>query len=336
MWRFERKQNRLEFRTDEGVQPRAQVLFNPTRLVIDLPGTKLGRPKQSETVGGAFNTIRLAQFDQDTARIVLELDRGYTIAPEEIRFRYTTAKQWTVEIPKPKFAPLIANSQILSSRTIEVPEAPGVAVVTTTTQPAPGTSPPPSGSPRSPLPRIPSGRMVVVVDPGHGGPDPGAVGIGGLRETDIVLDIGRQVADLLERQGVTAVLTRTGEYDLGLEPRTAMANRLRASIFVSIHANAINMSRPDINGLETYYYDSGKELAEVIHETILEDTGVRDRRVRRARFYVLRHSAMPAVLVETGFVTGAEDAAKLSDPGYRSQMASAIARGILRYLGRGG
>jgi N-acetylmuramoyl-L-alanine amidase len=303
--------------------------------VIDLPGTKLGRPKQSEGVGGAFNTIRLAQFDRDTARIVLELERGYTIAPEDIRFRYTTAKQWTVEIPKPKFAPLIANSQILSSRTIEVPEAPGVALPPPS-QPSPGSSAPLSVSPRLPLPRIPSGRTVVVVDPGHGGPDPGTVGIGGLRETDIVLDIGRQVADLLERQGVTAVLTRTGEYDLGLEPRVAMAGRLRASVFVSIHANAINLSRPDISGLETYYYDSGKELAEVIHETILEDTGVRDRRVRRARFYVLRHTAMPAVLVETGFVTGAEDAAKLSDPGYRSQMASAIARGILRYLGRGG
>jgi N-acetylmuramoyl-L-alanine amidase len=176
---------------------------------------------------------------------------------------------------------------------------------------------------------------VVVVDPGHGGPDPGAVGIGGLRETDIVLDIGLQVAALLEKQGIAVVLTRNAEYDLGLQPRVDMAERANATIFVSIHANAISLSRPDINGLETYYFDSGRELAGVIHRTILETMDVRDRRVRQARFYVLRRTSMPSVLIETGFVTGAEDAAKLRDPAYRSRMAGAIVRGILRYLGRG-
>jgi N-acetylmuramoyl-L-alanine amidase len=189
----------------------------------------------------------------------------------------------------------------------------------------------------APLPTIaqtPRGRMVVVVDPGHGGPDPGAVGIGGLREKDIVLDISTQVASLLERQGVQAVLTRSNDIDLDLEPRVQMAEQAQATVFVSIHANSIDMSRPDVNGLETYYHNSGADLARAIHSSVLEGTGMNDRGVRTARFYVLRRTSMPSVLVEVGFVTGRDDAARLSNPSYRSQMAAAIARGILQYIQR--
>jgi N-acetylmuramoyl-L-alanine amidase len=176
---------------------------------------------------------------------------------------------------------------------------------------------------------------VVLVDPGHGGPDPGAIGIGGLREKDIVMSISQQVASLLEQQGIQAVLTRTGDQDLDLAPRVSMAERANANVFVSIHANAINMSRPDINGLETYYYSSGARLARTIHNSILQNVDVKDRGVRTARFYVLRRTSMPSVLIEVGFVTGREDAAKLSSAAYRSQMAQAIARGILQYLQQG-
>lgn len=192
----------------------------------------------------------------------------------------------------------------------------------------PSTMPPVTG----PLPRIPNGRVVVLIDPGHGGPDPGAVGIGGIREKDIVLDISTQVAAILRQQGVEAVMSRTADIDLDLEPRVDLADRVNAAIFVSIHANAIDMSRPDVNGLETYYYSSGEQLARTVHQTILQSLDIRDRRVRRANFYVLRNSSMPSILVETGFVTGAEDAANLASASHRSRMAQAIARGILIHL----
>ncbi|MDX2241205.1 MAG: N-acetylmuramoyl-L-alanine amidase [Leptolyngbyaceae cyanobacterium bins.302] len=332
-WQFDQRNNRLELRTDVGVQPRAQLVFNPTRLVIDLPGTRLGRPKLAEQYGGMITAMRIAQFDRDTTRIVLELSPGYVIDPNRIRFRYTTASNWTIELPQPEYNQELASTPRVDTQLLDVPQAPNV--------PPPGQTRPgslfpiaPSTRPNPIIPNIPAGKPIVIIDPGHGGPDPGAVGIGGLKETDIVLDISRQVTEILSRQGIAAVLTRDAEYDLGLEPRVQMANRANATVFVSIHANAISMSRPDINGLETYYFNSGKELASVIHRTILEETGVRDRRVRQARFYVLRYTSMPSVLVETGFVTGAEDAARLRDPGYRSRMAAAIARGILRYLGR--
>lgn len=179
--------------------------------------------------------------------------------------------------------------------------------------------------------RRPNARALVVIDPGHGGKDPGAIGIGGLREVDVVLPIGLQVARLLEQQGVQVVLTRNSDYFVELPGRTAMANRVNADVFVSIHANAV-ANRPDVSGLETYYLSSGLTLARFIHNSILQSINVPDRGVRRARFYVLRHSAMPAVLVETGFVTGLDDSARLATPAYQNQMAEAIARGILQYL----
>ena len=96
------------------------------------------------------------------------------------------------------------------------------------------------------------------------------------------------------------------------------------------------MSRPDVNGLETFYSsDAGQRLANTVHSTILSEMGLRDRRVRSARFYVIRRTSMPAILVETGFVTGAEDAPNLADPAWRERMSRAIARGILLHLQRG-
>jgi N-acetylmuramoyl-L-alanine amidase len=176
------------------------------------------------------------------------------------------------------------------------------------------------------------GRVLVVIDPGHGGNDPGAVGISGLQEAGIVLDIAKQVGSLLEKQGIQAVLTRQDDREIDLEPRVSLAESLNANLFVSIHANSINLSRPDINGIETYYYDSGSSLASSIHRSVVNTTGMEDRGIHQARFYVLTHTSMPAVLVEVGFVTGREDAAKLNNPTWRDQIAAGIAQGILRYV----
>jgi N-acetylmuramoyl-L-alanine amidase len=84
--------------------------------------------------------------------------------------------------------------------------------------------------------------------------------------------------------------------------------------------------------LETYYYDSGLELARIVHSNILQSLNIRDRGVRRARFFVLRKSSMPSILVETGFMTGQQDVSRLVTPQYQAQMADAIARGVLQYL----
>ena len=571
-WRFDANQNSLEFTTDQGVQPRAQLIANPTRLVIDLPGIQLGRSAVTQPGNGSsIQSLRVGQFDRDTARIVVELAPGYTIDPNQVRFRGASPQNWTVQLPTPQLTsapspvtsgdpssvtvptigstnpgtatsttqiqsiqptpdgffirtsggqpeirvqrtgdrrqmlvdlygasispnlssrdflvnrngvnrvqvtqlqsspPVVRLTLLMSSpssgdwqasasgsngivllpqvgaasnpvsvqpqpprtglatvRSVELDEgsrqllirsdrpilytsgwdrASGAYRITIPSalldrsvqgprltasspllqvrlrqedpstvaillQPASGTQigeinqptqqllalqlrrsslfpvPPLSGSPGSnipvppatnvppiSLPRVPNGKIVVVVDPGHGGPDPGAVGISGLQEKEIVMDISRQVAAALEQQGIQSVLTRTtNDVDVDLEPRVSLAERINATLFVSIHANSISLSRPDISGLETYYYQSGAGLARSIHNSVLQGTGIQDRGVRTARFYVLRKTTMPSVLVEVGFVTGRDDASKLSTAAYRKQMADSIVRGILQYL----
>ncbi|MDB9540403.1 N-acetylmuramoyl-L-alanine amidase [Anabaenopsis tanganyikae CS-531] len=623
-WRFDANQNRLEINTNSPVQPQAQLIFDPTRLVIDLPGTTFGRPQSTQQVGGAIRVVRVGQFDPQTTRLVVELSPGYSLDPQQVKFESVGGSRWLVKLPtptpektessarsmytvvtvdsdgdtKPEFlspraeslgkqiasaipgkiqienllvtgdglfvrtnggspevkinrsrdrntifmdiadaslspsltqlnyevnkhgisrlelAPL--NSQapgvrmtlrvdkdspdwrsinssakglvLLPSRVVRLPannnshnsrnttaevsrsHQTGTAVIanrpvannvnlTVTTaapatiqaielgnndtqllirsdktvnansrwdrssglfritipnaqlaanvtgpnfsanspilrvrlqaednsvvilvQPAagvhigelnqvgnqlfslqlhgsrPGTvvSPPVALSPL-PLPtqgQLPTAtpapqptrqptptparktRSVVMIDPGHGGRDPGAIGVGGLRESDVVLPISKRVAAILEQNGVQAVLTRDSDYFVSLQGRVDLAQRANADLFVSIHANAISMSRPDVNGLETYYHDSGQGLARSIHNSVIQNVTIRDRQVRRARFYVLRRNTMPSVLVEVGFVTGAEDAARLRTTAYQNQMADAIARGILQHLQR--
>jgi len=197
-----------------------------------------------------------------------------------------------------------------------------------------GTGPLPQPTqPTTPLPptQVPVGRIRIILDPGHGGRDPGAVGIGGIQEKEINLDIARRVQQILSAQGVAVVLTRNGDQEIDLQPRVDQAEQLDAHLFVSIHANAISLDRPEVNGLETYYYDSGYGLAQAIHASVLRSTNIRDRGVRQARFYVLRNTSMPSVLVETGFVTGSEDAARFQSDSARTQIAQGIAQGILTY-----
>lgn len=188
--------------------------------------------------------------------------------------------------------------------------------------------------PLNQLPNVSRQRVLIALDPGHGGRDPGAVGIGGLRETDIVLEVGLRVAELLQEHGAEVILTRTDEREIGLEPRVLAANRANADLFVSIHANAISMSRPDVNGVETYFYSSvaAENLATYLQESMLEATNMNSRGVKEARFYVLRRTTMPAALVEVGFVTGAIDARLLAESAFRDIVAQAITRGILQYV----
>ncbi len=324
-WRWNVPQNQFEFTTDAGVQPKAQLLADPTRLVIDLPGVTLGRSPIQATYSGAIQSIRIGQFDRDTTRLVIELAPGYTLDPQQVKFHGISSQQWIVSLPQPQ----LVNAATAAGNTATTPERSRVQ------PPMPLLTPNPQPPSPSPLPpSIPHGRALVIIDPGHGGPDPGAVGVGGLQEKGIVLDIGRQVAGFLQQRGIQAMLTRGDDSDVDLEPRVQMAEQAQATVFVSIHANSIDLSRPDISGLETYYFQSGADLAATIHQTILQSVGLPDRGVRTARFYVLRKTSMPSVLVEVGFVTGRDDAMKLSNAAYRTQMADAIARGIVQYLQR--
>lgn len=601
-WRFDTNQNRLHFNTDGGVQPKAKLIFNPTRLVIDLPGTTLQRSTVKKEYNGAIRSVRVGQFDENTTRIAIELTAGYKLDPNQVKVRGTSPSQWTVQLPTPQkvavasspsrrpllraplakpantnprkiftvvttneqpnknssfgrtannstaivqihniqvtadglfvrtrgggtpsinvnrssdrnqinvdlrgaaLSPLAAtntkvnrfgvgniklsqiqssppvvrmamqvnknspdweaavsrfggvtvlpvggissvrNNTIVSTTTSAAQPAPGVATIESVefngdgsqlliktdqsltytsgwdrssglyritfagaqlaravrgpnltsnspllrvrlqqptprtvlismlpaagvrvgelNQPSPEllalqlqrstgalfppstptnpevisipTTPPPSNPSTPARPRsVGQKRTVVVIDPGHGGKDPGAIGIRGLQEKNVVLPISKKIAAILEQKGIQVVMTRDSDYFVDLNPRPVIADRANAKVFVSIHANAMPANRSDINGLETYYYDSGQRLARTIHNSVLSSINVRDRGVRKARFYVLRKSSMPSVLVEVGFVTGVVDSPRLGTTAYQNQMAEAIARGILQYL----
>lgn len=309
-WRFNPKQDRLDLITDARVRPTAKVILNPTRLVVDLPGTVFGKPKASQQIGKKIQVVRAGQFNRQTTRIVVELAPGYTLDSAGVRVRGLSSTRWFVQLPEPRRIP----GKRLPKRPPTIPV------------------PPPQPVARRQTPRA---SLVVLIDPGHGGRDAGAIGIGGLQEKRVILPIALEVTKLLEDRGINAALTRADDQFVGLAPRVARAKGLKADAFVSIHANAINLSRPDVNGLETYHAPralSGARLAQTIHNSILRTVNIRDRGVRSARFYVLRKSVIPAVLVEVGFVTGREDAANLAQASYRSEMAQAIAEGILRYF----
>lgn len=103
-WRFDPGQNRLTFYTETRVQPTAQLIPNPTRIVVDLPGTTLGRPTVNQPIGGLVSNLRVAQFDPFTTRLVIEIAPGYTVDPQQVKVRGITPTQWTVEMPTPQRA----------------------------------------------------------------------------------------------------------------------------------------------------------------------------------------------------------------------------------------
>ena len=310
----------LRLRTSSGAKLRA--FFQDAepgkgdRVWIDFPG-ELRRPR-TLLGSGPVKAIRLGKPENGFTRLVVEFNSSISIDPSKLKLVGTSPDQWELdfgELPTIGFSSVGEGSLV---RTHSKRTSSKYQLLDS-----------------SKLPKVSRGRFSVVIDPGHGGPDVGAVGLRGLRETDVVLDISLQVAKLLEQRGVKVHLTRSSEIDLDLPPRTAMANRLNVDAFISIHANATRNTRRDVNGIETFYYSGykGFRLASLIQSEVLNvSSGSPDRGVRRSRFFVIRRTNMPAALVETGFLTGRRDSAQLAKTSHRSQLALAISKGVLLYL----
>jgi len=174
---------------------------------------------------------------------------------------------------------------------------------------------------------------VIVIDPGHGGPDPGAVGVSGRTlEKYNVIWIARDLKNLLEKEGAEVIMTRDGDHYLTLDARVRLANQRGAAIFVSIHNDA-NLNR-QIRGTTTYYYNAvSRPLAASVQRELVRALGSNDIGIRQAPFYVIRKTHMPAVLVEVGFITNANEEKLLVDPSYRLRAAPGIYNGIASYFG---
>ncbi len=173
----------------------------------------------------------------------------------------------------------------------------------------------------------------ICVDAGHGGQDPGAIGVNGIKEKDINLAIALKVAKLLQEDGANVILTRDGDYFVTLSGRVQIANSADCDIFISIHANSGPSSA---SGFEVYhYYGSywGNVLATYVDQEIAKLIPLRNRGVKEAGYYVLKYTHMPAILIETGFVTNSYDASILTNENYQWKYAYAILHGVQRYFG---
>ena len=212
----------------------------------------------------------------------------------------------------------------------------------------------------------------IVIDPGHGGKDPGAFGGNTRKERTIVLSISKKLREILTQRGYTVLMTRDTNRFIPLKERTAFAIQHKADLFLSIHANG--SESPKAKGIETYYLDvastdkaseiiaarenadsgysiqelekllkgiiqeskseDSRRLAGYIQQALVQATGAIDRGVKHARFVVLIGTNVPAVLIETGFVSNPTEGRKLTTPAYQHKIATAIAEGVDRFLGK--
>jgi N-acetylmuramoyl-L-alanine amidase len=339
----------------------------PRRIALDFRPAVLGGAARAKAVPGVqVDRVRAAQNDPETVRVVLDLPGADVVQA----FALDDPPRLVLDVgtrPRPEPAPEIAGGEaapasprVLGAET--PPEAP---------EQAPAAAPEAaraalddgSEEPRGPVRR-------VVVDAGHGGHDPGAIGPRRVREKDVTLAIARRLAKKLRAQGFEVVLTRRDDRYLALEERTAIANTARGDLFVSIHANA--HPRRKRAGVETWVLNvaddryasrlaarengldldgegeatriltdldakasagaSGR-LARLVQREVTAGVrarigDVRDLGVKSALFYVLLGARMPAVLVETAFISNRDEERRLASARYQDEVAGGIARAV--------
>ncbi len=175
----------------------------------------------------------------------------------------------------------------------------------------------------------PKGK-VIIIDPGHGGTDYGAIR-DGINEKDINLDVAKQVQSILERKGFKVKLTRTNDTYLSLEERCNITNSSSPYLFVSIHVNSCMGTEP--KGIETHYYhDNSIELANTIHSKMTKAIKTPNRGLFKSKFYVINHTSVPAVLLEIGFISNDTERAELVTKKRQRDTAEAISEGIIEYF----
>jgi len=188
---------------------------------------------------------------------------------------------------------------------------------------------------------------IVMLDPGHGGYDPGAITKQGVYEKSINLQVAQKVKEMLEPSGIGVFLTREEDIDyvpdgvkgkttkkqIDLNRRIDMAKEANADVFVSLHVNATASGQE--SGSETFYHyqsESGKRLAELIQQELIKIPGMNRRIAKPGDFYIIKNTSMPAVIVEVGYLSSLKEQKKLQQSWYQEQLARAIAKGISNFF----
>ncbi|MFD2612093.1 N-acetylmuramoyl-L-alanine amidase [Paenibacillus gansuensis] len=282
--------------TDGAVAPSSFKLDNPDRIVVDLPATDFLPDFLQYNGSGSLVAPYSGEMAVDHPII------------SKLRFSLYSEEENIIRIVvdlKSK-----SNHQVTYDSSLQQVIISLTAAVT-----------PPSSS-----------RYKVVIDPGHGGTDPGASGITGYREKAFTLAVGLKVNKLLEQEPrLQVIMTRTGDTYPTLSDRSALANNAKADLFISIHGNSLVGSKA--TGIESYYlHQNSGAFAKIIHKNLLAATNMSDRKVRVENFHVVRETKMPAVLLELGFLSNASDEAKMKSESYQQKCAEAIVQSIKEYF----
>ncbi|AWV34729.1 N-acetylmuramoyl-L-alanine amidase [Paenibacillus odorifer] len=295
-------ENRLSIAMEGNSAPKVSVMTGPDRLVIDFPNA---------TFSDLFGTGQVLDPDlngklevkdyPDVSGIRYSL---YSSNPYTVRF--------VIDLNYPK------NYNISVSGTDSK-----LVIIDLNAESTDDTSTQPGND----------GKKLVVLDAGHGAKDSGAVGVTGKYEKNFNLAIVLKTAALLKKESnIDVVLTRSDDTFLELKDRAAMANNLKADLFISVHANSSASSAA--SGTETYYQrEASKALAKVMHKYLVEATGLSDRGVRYGNFHVIRETKMPAVLLEVGYLSNKKDETLLFTEALQNKVAASIVSGIKEYLG---
>lgn len=321
---------------------------DPERIYFDLDNTQvaseiLGKSRLGLTIpvnDGLVNRVRVRPRGASAVRIVIE-----PAGPAEYSAMLSPTEPYRLMI-------LVSSAQARSS---------------TSADPEPS---PARGEERTSVPHPARIHPTIVIDPGHGGSEGGAVGHGGLKEKDLTLQISRRLGGLLaNRLGAQVIYTRTSDLNVSLEDRAAIANQASADLFISIHANSSD--DPDARGVETYYVanapaavagsfagpekgaegsvlkpmaeggnlsESRKlamEVQQALYQAVRGKKGVLNRGVKQAPFLVLLDADMPSILAEVAFVSSPADEHTLRTPEGQEAVAYALYRGIAHYLAAG-
>ncbi|MCF6291340.1 MAG: N-acetylmuramoyl-L-alanine amidase [Desulfobacterales bacterium] len=356
---------RVSIKTSAPVHYKERLLAasknQPRRLFIDFADSRLTPEARFPVLirDGLLKQVRAGQHTPDTVRVVLDIESisSYKIFTLQDPFRTVIDV-----MGKGKETVPVLTARVMKKR-------PG-----SKTRPGPTVSGSKASEPRLSLARqLGLGINRIVIDPGHGGKDPGAIAANGVMEKDVVLAVARKLADRLRRDlACEVVLTRTTDVFIPLEERTAIANTRKGDLFISLHVNSA--PSPKVQGVETYLLDltsnedamrlaafenatsasnmsdlqgilaelltSNKKdesarLAAAVQNSMAQGLKLRNLGVKRAPFYVLIGAQMPAILSEITFLSNPREAERLKRDSYLSAIAEQIAIGIAGYVNEG-
>ena len=244
--------------------------------------------------------------------------------------------------------PVVGNRPVISNTPVKRPVVPVTPVVKPEKKPEKAPAPKPEKKPEKAPTKSDyktSGGLkgkVIVIDPGHGGSDPGAIGAAGTREKDITLAISKRVKEYLEDEGAKVYMTRTTDVDVygpnasdrdELQARVDVGERNNADVFLSLHINS--SVNKDIGGFSTYYYpktNNDLRLAQNVQKKLADNFGVDDLGVRQANFYVVKRISMPAILVEMCFISNPNEEKLMAGSWFQKKTARLIVEGVEQYF----